>query len=88
MEQEGLLSGQQYLFQEDLERVKRGEADTHSNGPLDPVHGEALVQPMAHPFLPVPQTEKLASTWREYAHYFPHNIPNSSRVKIKPSLKI
>lgn len=56
MEKGGLLSGQKDLFQRNLERVKCGEADTHSNGPLDPVHGETLVQAMAHAFLPAPNT--------------------------------
>lgn len=52
----GLLSWQQNLFQGDLESVKRSEADTHSDGALDPVHGQPFVKAMMQPLLPAPQT--------------------------------
>ncbi|MPC12538.1 hypothetical protein E2C01_005237 [Portunus trituberculatus] len=48
----------------DLERVKRSEADTNSDGAFDPVHGEPLVKPMMQPLLPAPQTEWLAASRR------------------------
>lgn len=53
----GLLSRQQNLFQGDLESVKRSEADTHSDGALDPVHGEPFVKAMTQPLLPVHSEE-------------------------------